>query len=419
MRLLAVEARQNGSYHLDRYHQVVGLGAELNVLNGEGSPGFWPAGRYRVVGSAKIGDIVDAAARWHAQASFDGVLTFAESAIVTAAAVASALGLPGIGVRSAVASRNKLLMHAAHDRAGAPHALFRYAPTLADGLAAAEQWGYPVVIKPALGAASNFVFRADSPAEFARCYDCAAKGARTMKWVQLEADGIDLGPDGLVVESFLGGTEHLIEAVAWDGEVVLASVVDRVAAEQPASSHSTFEYNLHWAPTTLGDRELALVHEALTAAAAGQGLRRSVLHAEVRFHADRPHVLEVTPRPGGGGLERMARASAGYDPIQAHVEVACGRRPPVRGYQPTGTCTAAFPLICEPGTITSVVVAPELMTAPDLLFCRLAAEPGDVIKRPPDGNAMVGFIGATGGSRQDAMNSAVRLAKLINVTVAN
>ena len=144
-----------------------------------------------------------------------------------------------------------------------------------------------------------------------------------------------------------------------------------------------------------------------------------MLHAEVRYHDGRPHVLEVTPRPGNGGLERMARVSAGYDPIQAVAEVACGRRPLVRGYQPTGICTAAHPLICEPGTITRAVVPPEVRASADLLFCRLAAEPGDVIKRPPGGSAIVGFIGAVGSSREDAMSTAARLAGLIDVTVAS
>jgi len=414
MKLLAVEARQNGSYNLDRYRQVARLGVELHVLNGEGSPGFWPDPRYRVVGSARIGDIIDAAARWHAEAGFAGTLTFAESAIVATAAVAEALGLPGIGVTAAVASRNKILMHQAHGRAGAPHAQFRSAPTLADGLAAADQFGYPVVIKPALGAASNFVFRADSPAEFGCRYAEAATGARTMKWTRLEADDIDLGPDGLVVESFLDGSEHLIEAVAWDGEVCLASVVDRVAADQ-----STFECNLHWAPTTLSQAQLADVHAALTAAIRGQGLERSAVHAEVRFHQGRPYVLEVTPRPGGGGLEHMARASAGYDPIAAHVRVASGERPPARSYQPTGIFTAARSLTCEPGTITGVSVPAEVTDSPDLLFCRLAAGPGDVISRPADGSGIFGFIGATGTSHEDAMATAGRLAELITVTLVN
>src|ERR1700678_1759693 len=260
MRLLAVEASQNGTYNRARYQHVESLGAELHVLNGIGAPDFWSAERYRVVGSKKIDDILDAAVQWHEDIAFDGVLTFAESALITTAAVADALGLPGIGVPAARASRNKILMHQAHQRAGAPHAGFRYAPSLADGLAAADRLGYPVVVKPALGAASNFVFRADTPAECRRCYADAARGAPTMKWTRMEADGVDLGPAGLVVESFLDGTEHIIEAVVWDGEVRLGSIADRVGTEL-----TTFEDNIHQAPTSLTLDQIAQVQAALTA----------------------------------------------------------------------------------------------------------------------------------------------------------
>src|SRR6185437_14977234 len=107
MRLLAVEARQNGIYNLGRYQQAVSLGADLYVLNGEGTPGFWPAGRYRLVGSKHLDRIVAAALSWHEELQFDGVLTFAESALVSTAAIAEAAGLPGIGVPAARTSRNK------------------------------------------------------------------------------------------------------------------------------------------------------------------------------------------------------------------------------------------------------------------------------------------------------------------------
>ena len=55
MKLLAIEAQQNSTYYLSRYQQIVDFGAELFVLNGIGSDDFWPAGRYRVVGTAHIG----------------------------------------------------------------------------------------------------------------------------------------------------------------------------------------------------------------------------------------------------------------------------------------------------------------------------------------------------------------------------
>jgi biotin carboxylase len=413
MRLLAVEASQNGTYNRARYQHVESLGAELHVLNGIGAPDFWSAERYRVVGSKKIDDILDAAVQWHEDIAFDGVLTFAESALITTAAVADALGLPGIGVPAARASRNKILMHQAHQRAGAPHAGFRYAPSLADGLAAADRLGYPVVVKPALGAASNFVFRADTPAEFRRCYADAARGAPTMKWTRMEADGVDLGPAGLVVESFLDGTEHIIEAVVWDGEVRLGSIADRVGTEL-----TTFEDNIHQAPTSLTLDQIAQVQAALTAAAAGQGLRRSVLHAEVRFHQGRPYVLEVTPRPGGAGLEHMARVSSGHCPIHALMQIACGHRPDMREFGPTGVYTATRALLCEAGLIAEITVPAEVSQSADLLFCRLIAATGDLMKRPPEGNSIVGFLGAIGTSHEDAMSNAARLAGKISVTLA-
>jgi biotin carboxylase len=430
MRLLAVEASQNGTYSRSRYQRAEELGADLHVLNGLGSPDFWPARRYRVAGSKKVGDIVEAARQWQESTRFDGVLTFAESALIATAAVADALELPGIGVHAARTSRNKLLMHQAHERAGAPTARYRYAPSLADGLAAAGEFGYPVVIKPALGAASNFVFRVGTPAEFSRHYQQAASGAPTMSWVKMEADGVDLGPEGLLVESFLDGSEHLIEALVWDGEVSLGSIVDRIETGGTygggtyggrtggtGAAVTTFEDNTHQAPTGLSQAQIAQARAAITAAAAGQGLRRSVLHVEVRFHRGLPHILEVTPRPGGGGLEHMARVSAGYCPITAHLLVARGQHPELRDYRPTGVYTAARALLCQAGRITGIAVPPDVSDARELLFLRVIAAPGDLIRRPPDGNGIVGFLGATGTSHEDAMNAAARLSSRISITV--
>src|SRR5579875_3337970 len=162
MKLLAVEAVQNATYYQSRDQQVENFGATLYALNGIGTPDFWPADRYRIVGSKHIDDIVAAARDWHAAEHFDGVLSFSESAVITVAAVAEALGLPGVGVETARICRNKLLMRQAHERGGVPIPRFRLVPDLAAALAAAEEFGYPVILKPTLGGASNFVFRLDN-----------------------------------------------------------------------------------------------------------------------------------------------------------------------------------------------------------------------------------------------------------------
>jgi biotin carboxylase len=413
MKLLGLEAVQNATYYQSRYRQIEELGAELYVLNGLGEPGFWPAGRYRIAGSKHIDDIIAAARSWHADQHFDGVLTFSESGVVAVAIVAEALGLPGVGVDAARTSRNKLLMRRAHERAGIPRPAFRLVPDLQAALGTAQEFGYPVILKPTLGAASNFVFRVDGPGELRQRFGQALDGMQRMSWFVMEPDGVDLGPHGLLIESFLEGPEFLMEALAWDGEVYLGSIVDRVTVEG-----DTFDDDVHHAPTSLRPDQLAAVHRAVTDATRAQGIRRSVLHAEVRFHHGAPHLLEIAVRPGGGGLDYFARISAGYSPIRATMDVARGVRPEVTHYQPTGVHTAGTCLISKPGRVAEISVPASVAESDRVFFLKITAKPGDVIRRPPFGNNILGFLCTTGTSFEDAMQAARELAARIEVRMA-
>lgn len=413
MKLLALEAVQNAGYYQSRYHQVEEFGGTLFVLNGLGEPDYWPAERYRIAGSKHIDAIIATAREWHAQEQFDGVLTFSESGVLTVAAVADALGLPGVGLDAARISRNKLLMREAQQRGGAPVPHFRLAPDLDAALAAADEFGYPIILKPTLGAASNFVFKLNGPDELRTRFPQAVAGMARMSWFQMEADGIDLGPYGLLVESFLDGQEMQIEAVAWDDEVYLGSIVDRITIEG-----DTFDDDAHRAPTVLGTDELAAVHKVVTAAAHAQGLRRSVMHAEVRFHQGKPHLLEIAVRPGGGGLDYFARLSTGYCPIRATMAVAAGIKPDVHHYRPTGVHLAGTCLIGGPGRIEQITVPSTVAESDRVFFLKITAKPGDVVRRPPDGNNILGFLCTSGPTFDEAIRTAYEFAGQIDVRLA-
>lgn len=415
MKLLGLEAVQNSAYYLSRYRQLEDYGAEVFVLNGVGDPDYWPAERYRLLGSRRLEDLIEAARAWHAEERFDGVLTFSESAVLTVAAVAEALGLPGVGVEAARTSRNKLLMREAHRRGGVPCPRFRLVRDLDEALAAAEEFGYPVVLKPTLGAASNFVFRLDGPEDARLRFPQAAEGIERMPWFTMEAEGEDMGPHGLLIESFLDGAEFLTESVVWDDEVYIGSIVDRVTVEKG----STFDDDVHQAPTSLSQEQIAAVRDVVAAAARAQGLKRSVMHAEVRFHRGRPHLLEIAARPGGGGLDYFARLTADYCPIKALMDIARGVRPEVAQYRPTGVYGAGFCLLTEPGLIEQVTVPASVAQSDRVFFLKVTAKAGDVVRRPPHGNNILGFICTTGESFADAMGAAHDLAGRIEVRLAD
>ena len=414
MKLLHIEAKQNAFYYQGRSRQVDEYGGNLYVLNGLGTEDFWPSDRYRIVGSQHIDDIVAAAREWHEVERFDGVLTFAESAVVTVATVAEALGLPGVGVEAARTSRNKLLMRHAHQRAGVPIPRFQFCENVDVALATAQEYGYPVVLKPTLGAASHFVYRIDSPQEMRERFADATDGLQRMIWMRTEATGADLGPYGLLVESFLDGHEHLFEAVAWDDEVYLGSIVDRVTVE----GHN-FDDDVHVAPTSLTDEQLAEIHHIVKTATHAQGVRRSALHAEIRFHNGEPHLLEIAIRPGGGALDMVARVTADFCPIRAVRDVARGVKPKVQHYTPTGVHMMGTCLISRTGgTLEYVTVPEEITNSPKTLYARATAMAGDTILRPPQGNNILGFLVVTGTSFEDVQATLGDFANKIDVKMA-
>jgi L-amino acid ligase C-terminal domain 2 len=73
----------------------------------------------------------------------------------------------------------------------------------------------------------------------------------------------------------------------------------------------------------------------------------------------------------------------------------------------------------DSGTVESVDVPPEVSGAEKLLHLKITAKPGDVIRRPPEGNSIVGMLGATGSSLDDARQNATDLAGKIAVKLAD
>lgn len=413
MKLLAIEVGQFGNYYNSRYQQIEQYDAELYVLSGRAEEDHWVPGRFFIADSMQIEDLKHLALALHATHHFDGVFTFAENSVIATAVIADALKLPCISSDAAVKSRNKLFMREAHRSAGAPHPEFSLADNLQDALNAAENIGYPVILKPTLGSASQFVYKIDSAEEMKASYPKARDGIITMS--QFTNEGITdlLGPNSLLIESYLDGREFLIEAFSWDGETVLGSIVDRVTLEGNA-----FDDDVHHAPTSLTPEELALVKNAVHAGARAQGLNRSVMHAEIRFHQGLPFIVEIAARPGGGGLDFMSRISANYCPIRAVMSVACGQRPRHSHYSPTGKDTFALCLISGPGTIREITIPEALSHDPAVFMLKLLAEKGTVIRRPPYGNDIIGFLGVSGNSREETEAKALTYSQQIVVSTS-
>jgi biotin carboxylase len=369
--------------------------------------------RCRVARAHELGAIVEAARAWATEERFEAVLAIHENSVIPGAAVAEALGLPGHSLEAARNSRNKYHMRQAYRAGGAPCPAFALVDDLEAARAAAQLIGFPAILKPTLGAGSEHVYRVDSMADLEQTFPLARAGIDTHSYGLYECGGVDLGARSLLLESFLDGSEHCMEAIIWDGELLLGSIADRLSKEM-----KTFDNDLYSTPTSLSAARVEQVREAVRRGAVAQGIRRGVLHAEVRFHQDQPHIVEIAARIGGGSLFRMARIAYGYCPLWAAYQVSLGIKPVFRELHRTGDVTVGLTMLCDGGRLEEVETSEEILRDPRIFNYQLVRKVGDVIKRPPLGNDMLGYIGTTGCSIDDAVDLAARSFERVRLRIA-
>ena len=133
--------------------------------------------------------------------SFDRVICLWEPGVILAAKLREALGVAGMGVEHAVKFRDKDVMKQAVQAAGlrVPH--FRRASSEIDVRIAAEEIGFPVIIKPIDGAGSMDTFRVDDVRE-----------------LEEAVERLTHVPE-VAVEEFIDGEEFTYDTVCVNGEI--------------------------------------------------------------------------------------------------------------------------------------------------------------------------------------------------------
>lgn len=409
-KLLIVEVVSRGAGFNYRYDVFRSKGYKLFYLTTSPQISYAFAG-VKVAPTRQIGDFLDIASTWHEAEQFDAIITTDEASVIATALLARQLGLPGPSVEAARSSRNKLLMRQAHRKHGAPHPEFARCDCVDDALQFANRVGYPVVIKPTLGADSEHVYRVDDALQLTRRFAQAMAGNNSHSHRFAEAECDEIGPHTLLAEAYLLGPEHCVEAIIEGDQLYIGSIADRLSMEM-----DVFDNDLYSTPTALPAQQISAVARAIFLGARAQGIERGVLHAELRFHHGKPYIVEIAARPGGGSLQYMAKISYGYCSISAALVAAQGRPPSeIPALKPTGRVAVGLTMLCDEGRLKSVEVPPGLLPHPDIFNFTVLPKAGSVIKRPPNGNDIFAYIGATGETLDAALRIAATVAAQVQV----
>lgn len=277
--------------------------------------------------------------RLHDTYRFDAVLAMSEFDILRSAALREAWGLPGQGVRSATAYRDKLVMKQVLSAAGVPVTPYGAVDSATDLLEFTRRHDYPVVVKPRTGASSVDVHVLRDRLELERFLGPGCP-IRTDQ------------PAHLIAERFVPNEMYTVDGCVRDGEVRLcwpSQITNGLAFESgdPLLSSALEPDDPYRA---------ALVELTTSAVKALPTPNVSLFHAEVFRTPDGELVFnEIGCRVGGGKIRDMLIQAFGVDLLEWYVRHAFGTgdRMPTPAAAPR---TQAGWLLAppRPGVVTSV-----------------------------------------------------------------
>lgn len=212
-----------------------------------------------------------------------GVTTMASESAISVAEVAQALGLPGICSAAARRATNKVERQECFERANIPAPRFAKAHSYETAIEQAKALGWPFVIKPSDSAGSRGVQ--------------LVKNADQLLAAIHEIRTISKDPCFLI-EEYLEGTEHSIEGIVLNGEVVWTGFSDRNYDKKHIYSPYFLEDG-DTLPTELSDATLDSVKSISTQAVRALGIDFGPVKGDILIDAEGPKILEMAARLSG------------------------------------------------------------------------------------------------------------------------
>jgi biotin carboxylase len=253
-------------------------------------------------------DVVERVTAWLRGREVDRVLANWEVMVLTAARLRERFGVPGMTVDTVNGFRDKQLMKERVAAAGlrVPRAV--RVRTIAETRAAAEQIGFPLIVKPIAGAGSADTYRVD---------DTAALDSVLSRMQHVREASC---------EEFVEGDEYTFDTVSIGGVPAYANVAQYLPRPLDARSHEWIS------PVIITVRDLAQPRLA-AGIALGQrvlgalGMGEGFTHMEWFRRADGEVVFgEIGCRPGGAHLVDQMNYTCDIDLFREWARAVCWGR---------------------------------------------------------------------------------------------
>ena len=351
------------------------------------APALRLADHVLLVSTRDVEATVAAARGFHAEHPLQGVMTVANDVPLTVATTAEALGLPGIPVKAAEITQDKVAMKTALSSHGVPTPAFREVVNEQETLDFMELTG-PIVIKPADSCGARGVVLVRERQEIARAFS--------------EADA--LSPTRRVMaEAYVPGTQISSESFLLDSAVHTPALSER-CYDQLERFYPRFIENGGTVPAPVSPEMAREIDRVLLDAAGALGVNQGSIKGDLVLGPDGPVILELAPRLSGGYFcTHQIPAATGVDLVDIVIGWCLGEPIDTDRLRPSRSRSAVIRYLFPPeGTVHQIEGFEEASQMPGVLHSGLRLRLGEHLSRVENHPQRAGFVITEGADRTEA-----------------
>lgn len=337
------------------------------------------------------------------QEKIAGVFSHAVDLPHVVAEVARRLQLPGLNPDVAVRATNKWRRYQYLSAQGVPCPKFQLVHSVQDAQEVAEEWGYPLVVKPVDSAGARGVCKVSECRELDQAFQYAMKFSQE---------------PSLLVEEFLEGPEISTESVIIDGRIITTGFADRNYALKDRFAPYFIEDG-HTIPSSLPPAVQRQIIQTVEKAIQVLGIDWGVAKGDVILTPRGPVIFEMAPRTSGGRFcADMVPLATGVHILPILMSMAVGKDVAWEDLTPKFQKGAAqrflFP---APGEIVDVKGLEEARVCPGVydIALREDVRRGGVVPFPRNHSDRVGHVIASGETREEAIWHAEQAIQMIQI----
>lgn len=267
--------------------------------------------------------IIDKEAVWKAalEKQIDGIMSFGvDPGVVSASYVQEKMGLPSFGPYESVCIlQNKDRFRAFLTQNGFNVPKAKGYSNLSDALADADNFDYPVIVKPTDLAGSKGVSRVDDKQHLKMAAEYALNKSLSGK---------------IIIEDFIEkqGCSSDTDSFSEDGKLKFVSFNAQHFDTNAANPYTPAAYS--WPSTFTKEQEAYLTSEIQRLLSLLE-MKTNIYNIETRIGTNgKPYIMELTPRGGGNRLCEMLHYATGVDMITAMTRYIVGDSLPIIEQKP-------------------------------------------------------------------------------------